>query len=1786
MKTFTLQSSIKQKIKNISPLVLLLFMSLFSFAQTSIVDVSVNWPNWSSENRVEIYDPSNTLIATIDNGYSGCCNDAYSTTSSLGCLPDGNNYYIIMYDTYNDGWNGAANVTITSGGTTVLTNSGASASPTGTTLYFNVSGGCASSCSAIVSTFPYNETFETGIGQWSQSATDNFDWTRNQNGTPSNNTGPNNANGGNWYLYTEATSNFNNTGDLISPCFDLTAASSANFSFYYHMYGNNMGTLNVDLSTNNGTTYPVNLFTRTGQQHTGSNTAWTQANIDLSPYIGQTITIRISGTTGGNFRSDMAIDDISLTAVTTPLPEIAVEGNGTDILNGDNSPSLADDTDYGSVNVAGGSSTHTFTIRNTGLLDLNLTDAAPYVVISGPHASDFTLTATPTNVITSGNNTSFDITFDPSANGLRTAIVSIANNDSNENPFTFYIQGHGATPLAEGPGGVTVDLELWLKANDGAGSSNGQALTTWYDQANTNHASVPTAGQEPTYWDHPDYNVNFNPVVDFDNDYTNAPVDYTYADTSRNIMAGAAGYFSDDMYVVVIPDISVTSSTPSMDIFCADSDTSTQATDGTGIGLGRYSIRYTDEVLSYAHGTTPSGSTPVNNRGYGVAQVNTTINYDNVGIINARHNNNASPTAYELYYNNNDVVNTEVGVPQFGTVDNANYWLGRSEGYKGSLDGRIVEVITYSSRNDESPQRNRIETYLAIKYGITLGVNGISQDYVASDGNVIWDVSANSGYNYDIAGIGRDDDSDLYQKQSKSVNNGSIVAFSLTNTELTNNLNTQTFNTSNEFLVWGNNGLDTNASSTSIVVSLGPATVTTVTDVMNRIWKIVETAGDDVGTVELSVLESDLAGLPPLTGNDAYVMLVADDPAFTTNLTTVFLDPSTFNGLPTREGTHDFDGTKYFTIGIAHEEVEDRHLGFDGTDNYTNIGDKVDLAGSFTASAWVKPEGANDLGTDKTILAKNNGTVGYKLFLTNTNNVAFSVGTNATDRIDSNTQLPDNIWHHIAVTYDGTTANLYIDGVLDTTKVITSSTPNGSSLAIGAVYIDKSNIIDFFKGDIDEIRIWDSALTIDQIRYVMNQELVENANMVNGDVLPNTVTKDEIAIVNWTNLLAYYNMNSYIGTHLNDVSGNGNRGSLTEPSEFSLEIQSAPLPYTTTANGNWVNNTTWANGNEQYIPGSASIVDPNITIDWNIVETSHDISMDNSSLPVTNNLNRTVLGLNVIANELQLNGNTATFDGNGLTVTHYLKIDGKIDLEGESQLIQTTDSDLDPTSSGILERDQQGTQDLYTYNYWASPVGISNNTTNNNNYTLPDIFMDGSNPATPTAINFITNSYDGTNGSPIGIADYWIWKYANQSGAYSDWQHIRSTGSLSPGEGYTMKGVANTSGNVSLEQNYVYQGKPNNGDITLPITIDNEYLVGNPYASSIDAHQFIMDNAPTIEAPGATTGTLYYWEHWGGGSHVLAEYQGGYATYNLSGATPAATYGTNDPLVGTGGTPSKLPGRFIPVGQGFFVKSEASGVIRFNNAQRVFEKEGSSSSIFVRNSSTNNNSVYNVDDRLKIRLGINTVNGIHRQLLVTQDPNATSGHDWGYDGETTENQMDDMYWMIENKKFIIQGTDVINENTILPIGLHVDSTGDNTFTIDALENVTDNLNIYILDNTTNLYHDIRANNFTINLPSGEYLSRFSLVFSTSSTLGIDDIQQIEDVNIYYDNNLDKIVINNPKLKELTSINMLTILGQKIIDQELKTKDYIAINPGNLSSGAYIINIKTTNGEISKKVLIE
>jgi len=133
-------------------------------------------------------------------------------------------------------------------------------------------------------------------------------------------------------------------------------------------------------------------------------------------------------------------------ATAAPMPEMNLSGNGSSISDGDSSPSTADHTDFGSVDVSSGSVAHTFTISNSGLGTLNLTGASPYVSITG-HTSDFTLTTTPSSSIASGGGTTtFEVTFNPTTSGTRSATISIANDDSNENPYNFSVQGTGLVP--------------------------------------------------------------------------------------------------------------------------------------------------------------------------------------------------------------------------------------------------------------------------------------------------------------------------------------------------------------------------------------------------------------------------------------------------------------------------------------------------------------------------------------------------------------------------------------------------------------------------------------------------------------------------------------------------------------------------------------------------------------------------------------------------------------------------------------------------------------------------------------------------------------------------------------------------------------------------------------------------------------------------------------------------------------------------------------------------------------------------------------------------------------------------------------------------------------------------------------------------------------------------------------------------------------------------------------------------------------------------------------------
>ncbi|MHB8894000.1 MAG: choice-of-anchor D domain-containing protein [Candidatus Geothermincolia bacterium] len=146
-----------------------------------------------------------------------------------------------------------------------------------------------------------------------------------------------------------------------------------------------------------------------------------------------------------NNDSDERLYNFAIRGTGTTAPEINLIGNGRSIVDGDTTPATADFTDFGVTDVVKGAITRTFTIKNTGSGALALT-GLPLVAVGGANAADFTVTTLPVSPVAAGGSRTFQVRFDPSAAGTRVATISIANNDGDENPYDFAVQGTGTTP--------------------------------------------------------------------------------------------------------------------------------------------------------------------------------------------------------------------------------------------------------------------------------------------------------------------------------------------------------------------------------------------------------------------------------------------------------------------------------------------------------------------------------------------------------------------------------------------------------------------------------------------------------------------------------------------------------------------------------------------------------------------------------------------------------------------------------------------------------------------------------------------------------------------------------------------------------------------------------------------------------------------------------------------------------------------------------------------------------------------------------------------------------------------------------------------------------------------------------------------------------------------------------------------------------------------------------------------------------------------------------------------
>jgi len=188
----------------------------------------------------------------------------------------------------------------------------------------------------------------------------------------------------------------------------------------------------------------------------------------------------------------------------------------------------------------------------------------------------------------------------------------------------------------------------------------------------------------------------------------------------------------------------------------------------------------------------------------------------------------------------------------------------------GTFDGKLAELIYVLDSQMTSLKQNRIESYLAIKYGTTLGTSANPVNYTASDSTTIfW--PASTIYQNDVFGIGTDSLSGLVQTKSNSVNSGSgdgTGQFAKGNLVLA----TGTVLQNNRFLMIGNDA----AALTEIAINNGDALPVAVGAMrLRRSWKVINTGA--VGQVDLSF---DTTGIASLSGGSTltnYMLMIDND---------------------------------------------------------------------------------------------------------------------------------------------------------------------------------------------------------------------------------------------------------------------------------------------------------------------------------------------------------------------------------------------------------------------------------------------------------------------------------------------------------------------------------------------------------------------------------------------------------------------------------------------------------------------------------------------------------------------------------------------------------------------------------------------------------------------------------------------------------------------------------------------------------------------------------------------
>jgi hypothetical protein len=351
------------------------------------------------------------------------------------------------------------------------------------------------------------------------------------------------------------------------------------------------------------------------------------------------------------------------------------------------------------------------------------------------------------------------------------------------------------------PGGVA-GTTLWLRADEGTSSSTDSTLVnTWADYGNqVNSVYQNTPAGQPLFRDNAKDNINFNPVLKFDG--------------SNDVLLGVSMLKTTSSNKAAAFTVNNLAAVTNSAIFFENTSGGYMSFElPWSNGLGYY---YANGSANYAVGTITNQTLLWTGTYDGTLASNNLTLYQN-GISKANANQTAAYTG-----------------------NNSTLYIGQAPGWS-SYSGRIPEVIVYTS-GLTATQRQQVNSYLAIKYGITMN-NGDSS-YYATDGiTKVW--TANATYKYGITGIGYDTTESLVQLQSRNSDTTRLrIAIGLGEIDSTNSANMNSFGADKSYLMWG----DDNGLAGFLTAING---LTGINYRMNRTWKVQETGS--VGSVQIAI---------------------------------------------------------------------------------------------------------------------------------------------------------------------------------------------------------------------------------------------------------------------------------------------------------------------------------------------------------------------------------------------------------------------------------------------------------------------------------------------------------------------------------------------------------------------------------------------------------------------------------------------------------------------------------------------------------------------------------------------------------------------------------------------------------------------------------------------------------------------------------------------------------------------------------------------------------------------